>query len=194
MAVERKFELVINETTIPVSVSGPNDGKLAITIGEDTITASVIDSNKEKGIFLVAVGKKEFEIHIDKSDTQSYSLRVNNKQYSATLKPISIESKPVLHETEHAPATARTQMEDSSPVSAIPTIKEIGTVTAPLPGRVVEVNIAVGDRVKRGDVILVLEAMKMLNQIRASQDGVVSQVHVQAGKPVEKGQPLVTIK
>jgi glutaconyl-CoA decarboxylase len=45
-----------------------------------------------------------------------------------------------------------------------------------------------------GDVLLVLEAMKMANEIRAPQDGTITKVHVEAGTAVEKGQPMITIQ
>jgi biotin carboxyl carrier protein len=193
--VKREFKLTINETIIPVSVSGPNDGKLTITIGEDIFTASVEDGTLEKGIFRVTVGKNEYKIGIiPKSDSKDFDLTVNDQQYSASLKPISVTPKPHIHVTEPIPAASRIPTGATPSVTAPLTPTTLGTVTAPLPGRVVEVNVSLGDKVKRGDVILVLEAMKMLNQIRASQDGIVSQIHIQAGNPVEKGQPLVTIK
>jgi biotin carboxyl carrier protein len=69
-----------------------------------------------------------------------------------------------------------------------------GTVTAPLPGRVLEVRVKSGAIVKLGDVLLVLEAMKMANEIRAPQDGTVTKIHVEAGTAVEKGQPMISIQ
>jgi pyruvate carboxylase subunit B len=66
-------------------------------------------------------------------------------------------------------------------------------VTAPLPGRVLEVRVKEGASVKTGDVLLVLEAMKMANEIRAPQDGTIKTVHVEAGTAVEKGQPMISI-
>ncbi len=193
--MKRKFELTIDENTIPVSVSDSDGGKLTITIGEDTYSASVIDGNREKGIFQIAIGKEKFEIHISpKSGSKDFSLTVNGQKYTAVLKPIGVTPEPIIRVAKPVPVASRTPLETSSSITAVPTTVTLGTVTAPLPGRIVDVNVSVGDKVKRGDVILVLEAMKMLNQIRASQDGIVSEVHVQAGKPVEKGQPLVTIK
>src|SRR5207247_1062944 len=70
-----------------------------------------------------------------------------------------------------------------------------GTVTlrAPIPGKLVKVGIKVGDRVKAGQTVLVLEAMKMENEIRAPRDAAVLAVHVAEGTAVETGHDLVTL-
>ncbi len=67
------------------------------------------------------------------------------------------------------------------------------TVKAYMPGRVVEVRVQPGDRVEAGQPLVVLEAMKMQNEIQAERGGVVSRVHVTAGEAVEGGDPLVEI-
>jgi len=66
-------------------------------------------------------------------------------------------------------------------------------VTSPMPGIIVAVPIAVGDIVRHGDKVVVLESMKMENELRAPCDGVVTHVHVTAGANVEKDQELVAI-
>ncbi len=66
-------------------------------------------------------------------------------------------------------------------------------VTSPMPGIIVGVPVAVGDFVRHGDKVVILESMKMENELRAPCDGVVTHVHVTAGASVEKDQPLVGI-
>jgi pyruvate carboxylase subunit B len=67
-----------------------------------------------------------------------------------------------------------------------------GTVAAPMPGLVVRVEVVEGQRVEAGAGLVVLEAMKMENELRAPHAGVIARVHVQVGEPVEKGAPMVT--
>lgn len=67
-----------------------------------------------------------------------------------------------------------------------------GVVRAPMPGLVVRVEVAEGQRIAAGAALVVVEAMKMENELRASRAGVVAKVHVTAGTAVEKGAPLVT--
>ena len=68
-----------------------------------------------------------------------------------------------------------------------------GVVTAPMPGLVVRVQVKAGDRVEAGMGLVVVEAMKMENELRAPRPGVVETVHVAAGEAVEKGATLITL-
>lgn len=67
------------------------------------------------------------------------------------------------------------------------------TILSPMPGTILSVNVKPGDMVKRGDVLLILEAMKMENEIMASHDGKVLRIGVQSGASVNTGDELVVI-
>jgi len=69
-----------------------------------------------------------------------------------------------------------------------------GAVTAMMPGAILRVLVAAGDEVQEGDVVVILEAMKMENEIHAHKAGVVKTVHVGPGDSVENGQALVEIE
>ena len=69
-----------------------------------------------------------------------------------------------------------------------------GVVKAPMPGLVVRVEVTVGQRVEAGAGLVVVEAMKMENELRAPRSGVVETVHVAAGQTVDKGASLVTLR
>ncbi|HEX9393001.1 MAG TPA: biotin/lipoyl-containing protein, partial [Gemmatimonadales bacterium] len=69
-----------------------------------------------------------------------------------------------------------------------------GVVKAPMPGLVVRVEVQEGQRVEAGAGLVVVEAMKMENELRATRAGVVSRVHVKAGQTVDRGVPLVTLE
>jgi biotin carboxyl carrier protein len=66
-------------------------------------------------------------------------------------------------------------------------------VKSPMPGTIITVPVSEGDMVQEGDKVIILESMKMENELRAPRDGVVTQVKVQAGVGVEKGQVLLVI-
>lgn len=67
-------------------------------------------------------------------------------------------------------------------------------VTAPIAGTILSVKVKVGDKVKLGDVLLVLEAMKMENNIPSPRDGIVKEVHVSESKTVKLGDLLIVIE
>ena len=67
-------------------------------------------------------------------------------------------------------------------------------VNAPMPGTILSVNVAVGDSVKRGQVLMILEAMKMENEIMCPRDGWVTAIQAAKGAAVESGTPLFTIQ
>lgn len=69
-----------------------------------------------------------------------------------------------------------------------------GIVKAPMPGLVVRVEVSEGQGVEVGEALVVVEAMKMENELRATHKGVVARIHVKAGDRVEKGAELVTLK
>ena len=78
--------------------------------------------------------------------------------------------------------------------AAAPVVTGAGeAVNAPMPGNILKVNVKAGDAVKSGTVLVVLEAMKMENEIKAPKDGTVTQVLVSKGSTVDTGAPLVVI-
>jgi acetyl/propionyl-CoA carboxylase alpha subunit len=68
-----------------------------------------------------------------------------------------------------------------------------GDVAAPLTGKVIKIALAEGEAVKEGDILIIVEAMKMENQIRSESDGFVAKVHVRAGDAVKVGDVLLTL-
>ena len=91
-----------------------------------------------------------------------------------------------------APAVAAPAAAPAAP--AAPVVTGAGEpVNAPMPGNILKVNVTQGQAVKSGDVLCVLEAMKMENEIMAPKDGTVTQVLVSKGATVDTGAPLVVI-
>lgn len=93
-----------------------------------------------------------------------------------------------------APAAAPAQAPAPAPAQAAPAASGAGkAVTSPLPGVIVEISVKVGDAVKAGQQVAVLEAMKMENAIEADHAGTVTAIHVNKGDSVLEGVPIVTI-
>ena len=82
----------------------------------------------------------------------------------------------------------------AAPAAAAPVSVAAGeVVAAPMPGNILSVNVAQGAAVKSGDILVILEAMKMENEILAPRDGTVAQVVVTKGATVDTGAPLVVL-
>ena len=97
-----------------------------------------------------------------------------------------------------APAAAVTPAAPAAPSAApaaVPSATGDGeSVDAPMPGNILKVNVVSGQTVKAGDVLVILEAMKMENEIMAPKNGTVTQVLVSKGSTVDTGAPLVFIR
>ena len=82
----------------------------------------------------------------------------------------------------------------STAPAAAPAVQAAGeTITAPMPGNILRIEVTNGAAVKAGQILIVLEAMKMENEILAPRDGTVAQTLVQKGSTVETGSPLVVL-
>ena len=104
-------------------------------------------------------------------------------EYEA-IAPAPVAAAPAAAAVAAAPAAA----------PAAPAVTGAGeAVTAPMPGNILKVNVNVGDAVKEGQCLVVLEAMKMENEIMAPKNGTVTQVVVSKGSTVDTGAPLVVI-
>ena len=91
-------------------------------------------------------------------------------------------------------ASATGKKKAAAPAPAAPAPVAGGEkINAPMPGNILEVKVATGASVKKGDVLIILEAMKMENEIMAPCDGTVKQVLVNKGATVNSGDPLVVI-
>ena len=119
---------------------------------------------------------------------KKYTITVNGVAYDVTVEEGgSVASAPKAAAPAAAPAAA------SAPAAAPAGAQGSVKVESPMPGKILAVKKNVGDAVKSGDVILVLEAMKMENDLVAPQDGTVASINVSVGDSVESGATLATL-
>ena len=107
---------------------------------------------------------------------------------TSTLKKVRVEA-PKAVARPAAPVTPAPAAAPAAPVAA----GAGSPIKAPLPGTIVELKVNVGDTVKQGDVVLVLEAMKMQNNIESEYSGTVTSITVKQGETVMEGAVLLTI-
>jgi biotin carboxyl carrier protein len=116
-----------------------------------------------------------------------FNITVNGKAYDVAVEEITDGSAPV-QAAAPAPAAAK-------PAAPAPAAVGEGTkVTAPMPGNILDVKVKTGDTVTKGQVLMVLEAMKMENDIVAPCDGTVTSVIAKKGDTVNASDALATIK
>lgn len=115
-----------------------------------------------------------------------YNVTVNGKAYDVVVEEVALGSTAAPIAAAPAPAAVKTETV-SAPVNA-----EGTKVTAPMPGTILKLSVKAGDTVKKGDVLLVLEAMKMENEITSPADGKVSFIANQ-GTAVKTGDLIAAI-
>ncbi|MBS5150442.1 MAG: biotin/lipoyl-binding protein [Butyricicoccus pullicaecorum] len=131
--------------------------------------------------YVVTLNGNKYEVEVERGQATAVYVGQSTKsvQTSQTAAPAaapaSAPAAPVASTTPAAPAAAGEDM------------------MAPMPGTILDVRCQVGKAVKAGDVLFILEAMKMENEICASRDGTITAVSVNKGSTVETGTPLCTI-
>ncbi len=125
---------------------------------------------------------------------RKFQVTVNGVGYEVEVEELEGGAAAAAPVRAAAPAAPKAAPAAKKPAAAPAAVAAGGeAVKAPMPGTILDVKVAVGDTVKAGQAVCVLEAMKMENEIPASKDGKVLQVLVQKGASVEVGTPLVTI-
>jgi biotin carboxyl carrier protein len=142
--------------------------------------------------FKYTIDGKEYKVEISdiNEETNVANVQVNGEAFEVEMeKPAEPEKKKV----ELGKPMAEDSKDDSSPAPAgnVDTAKAI---KAPLPGTITAINVNVGDDVKAGDALLVLEAMKMANNIEAEKDGKVTAICVKVGQSVMEDEALVVVE
>lgn len=119
---------------------------------------------------------------------KKYRVNVNGTDYEITLEALKDGE-------DFAPKAAPAAAASSAPAKAAPAAAPAGstTVSAPMPGNILDVKVSQGQAVKAGQTLLILEAMKMENEIQSPVDGTVASVNVTKGSTVETGAVLVVI-
>ncbi len=128
--------------------------------------------------YKVKLNDRIYEVEVEKGN----AILVDEYEAIAQNIPTAVTS-PMVEAT-----TQKTSTVSSSSATA-----SASAVLSPLPGTVMDVKVSVGDSVKKGDVILLIEAMKMENEINASKDGKITAVYVNKGSKVEQGTPLYVL-
>ena len=128
-----------------------------------------------------------------------YTVTINDKQYEVEVEkgkanlirttPVATQAAPVVAAPQTAPAASV-----AAPATPADAIASGSRIDAPMPGTILSVKVAVGDKVKEGTLLVILEAMKMENEIAAEREGIVKEVYVEENDTVDSGDPLLEIE
>ena len=123
-----------------------------------------------------------------------YKVRLKDKIYEVEVdrgEAILVDEYAVA--APAAPVAQATTAAPAAPAAAPTSSAGADAITSPLPGSVLDIKVSVGDSVKKGQILLLIEAMKMENEIVAPSDGVVKAIHTSKGATVATGTALVTL-
>ena len=133
----------------------------------------------------IKVGENWHDVQVDDRSASPVVVTVDGQTYFVEVERPSPIARPAAPVAGAPPTPAPVR-----PAQAVPSEKAL---RSPMPGRVMTVSVRAGDRVKPGDEVCVIEAMKMEQSMRVSREGVIKQVHVHAGQQVNAGDLLVEL-
>lgn len=130
---------------------------------------------------------KEYQVSIGEIEQNIASVTVNGVEYK-----VEMEAEPEPEKKPVVKAVAQPAAEPETGAQA--NVNTADALKAPLPGVITDIKVAVGDEVKTGDTVIVLEAMKMANNLEAEKDGKVTAILVKQGENVMEDTPLLVIE
>lgn len=165
--------------------------EFVVTINEKKKLVNILN-NKE-----IKIDKKKYNYEISHINNNTYLLKCGNNYFEIIADKVNNEHFSVLLNGYNFDATVRTALQEK----AIHLLEEAQTSTchqfvikAPMPGMILKIKKQKGDKILQGDSIIILEAMKMENDLRAPASGIIREISVEEGKAVEKGAILFSIE
>lgn len=137
--------------------------------------------------FKYTINGNKYEVAVGNVQDNNVEITVNGETYNVELEPKPVKKERV---KVQAPVTKRPAV---APVAGAPVVGG-DPLKSPLPGTIKDICVAVGDEVKEGQTVVVLEAMKMANNLEAERDGKVASINVAIGDTVMEGTVLVTFE
>jgi biotin carboxyl carrier protein len=169
------FKIIIGEEIREIELD-PSESK-----SDDEYLAKIKDAGKEK--IRVAVLKREKDRII---------ISINDKVYSVLQLSRTRSSVSFVADGKNIEAGRESERAESEEASRLASTKEL--IVSNFPAKIVKLSVKPGDYLKRGDTLIVLEAMKMEAQIKVPRDCTVEEVYVKEGEMIERGKSMVRLK
>jgi len=129
---------------------------------------------------------------------KTYNITVNGKTYEVEVEEVNgngqVRSAPKAQMAPKPSSAPKAAPAPKSKPKQAPPVASAGDIVSPMPGTVLELKVEEGQEVKAGEVVLILEAMKMENEITADADGKISKIYAPKGTSVNTGDALVGMK
>lgn len=164
-------EININDRKALVEVLSREGNIVTISIDGKKYEADIV--MVEDGVYSIIIDNKSHNIELIRSGNKNYLVNTYAKSYKVEI--VDAESKYL-----------KSRRRDDS--------HEETVITSPMPGKVVKVLVKVGDKVKAGDTVIIVAAMKMESEYKVKKDRTIKEIKVKAGDTIEANQPLVVIE
>jgi biotin carboxyl carrier protein len=150
---------------------------------------------KEHNRYRLTIGNKSFSVDAFRPASQQLSMLIDGKSYEAGLEKKNGNSFVIYLFND----TIELSLIDAKKFHAADNVERAGSsgplkIQAPMPGKIVKVTVQEKSTVKEGDSLLIMEAMKMQNELKAPKSGRISRIHVKEGEPVSSSQILMILE
>ena len=165
------YELKVDDNVSPIKLISRDGNTAEIAVGDKTYKVDIVEV--EKGIYSVIYDGVSYNIELQNN---------NNKKYQATTLYNSFDVEVVDAETRYKNSRAGSEDDDHAYIST------------PMPGKVVKILVKEGDKVKGGDTVIVVSAMKMESEYKVVKDRTIIKVFVKEGDNIDGDQPLIELE
>ena len=138
----------------------------------------------------LTINKNNYEVIVKKVSDNEAVVEVNGQEHTVTINQIE---RLVLPESVPKPSLKQVAAHKAAPAAAPPGMASGDSVISPMPGQIKSIFVREGDKVKAGQKLLIMEAMKLENKLPATRDGVVKRILVRDGDIVSQGQELIKL-
>jgi biotin carboxyl carrier protein len=180
------YEIFIDSKPRKIELTKTGEGCFTVKIDDKPISVELpADKLDLEKVLSIKIDGKTYHLELPRIDWEKpFHIKVEETTFKAEVKTPT--KKPTLIAFEPAPLTPKTKAMATKQVAE-------GTVIAPMTGKILSVKVKKGDQVELGQVVCILEAMKMENEIAAPKAGTVREVYVSEGSPVSEGDPLCLV-
>ena len=172
----------------------PDNMSLEIRLKERLSTVELVSKDKNRlkikvddklyDLDIIQVGEGRYSILLDGQSLNVAIIEKDNpKQYNVNALDNSYDIEIIDAETRYLMSRKGNDMEDAD-----------NTIASPMPGKIVKILVKAGQKVKTGQTVVIVSAMKMESEYKSGKDGVVKEVHVNEGDTIEGSQPLITLE